>query len=68
MASRDLDVDYSSVFLNVLPLPTVYRSSTMNINNVIPMKSPAMPPGSYTKTRQFTQVNPFIQDFWTPLT
>ncbi len=32
------DVDYSSQFLNALPPPAVYRSSTMNLNNLIPIE------------------------------
>jgi hypothetical protein len=59
----DLDIDFSSQFLNVLPLPTVYRSTAMNINNVIPIEVTGDGARQRTLNAQLTQVNPYIQDY-----
>ena len=59
----DLDIDYSSQFLNVLPLPTVYRSSAENINNIVPIEVTADALRARTLNAQLQQVNPNILDY-----
>ena len=59
----DLDIDYSSQFLNVLPLPTVYRSTAMNINNIIPIETTADAQRARTLNAQLQQDDPYIQDY-----
>lgn len=59
----DMDVDYSSQFLNVLPLPAVYRSTTMNINSIIPIEATADALRARTQNAQLQQDNPYILDY-----
>jgi len=59
----DLDIDYSSQFLNVLPVPAVYRSAAMNFNNVVPIEVTADANRQRTLNAQLTQVNPSILDY-----
>ena len=59
----DLDIDYSSQFLNVLPIPAVYRSAAMNINNVIPIEVTADSLRARTLNAQSQQLDPYIEDY-----
>jgi hypothetical protein len=61
----DLDIDYSSQFinLNVLPVPAVYRSAQMNIDNVIPIEATGDTTRQRTTNAQLTQVDPTILDY-----
>ena len=59
----DFDVDYSSVFFNVLPVPQVYRSAAMNINNLIPIEVTTDALRQKYQTAQLVQVDPTIQDY-----
>ena len=59
----DFDVDYSSVFFNVLPVPQVYRSAAMNINNLIPIEVTTDALRQKYQTAQLTQLDPNIQDY-----
>ncbi len=60
----DLDVDYSSQFLNVLPIPIVYRPETVTyLNNIIPIEVTADALRARTANAQSQQANPYIQDF-----
>lgn len=59
----DLDIDYSSQFLNVLPVPAVYRSSAMNLNNVVPIEVTADAQRQKYQNAQLMQGDPHIQDY-----
>jgi hypothetical protein len=59
----DFDVDYSSQFLNILPVPTVYRSAAMNINNAVPIEVTGDSLRQKYQNARLTQVNPYIQDY-----
>jgi hypothetical protein len=59
----DLDIDYSSIFLNVLPVPTVYRSAAQNLNNIIPIEVTADSMRQKYQNAQLLQVDPGIQDY-----
>jgi len=59
----DSDIDYSSQFLNVLPLPTVYRSSAMNINNIIPIETTGDAMRPKYQAAQLAELNPYVQDY-----
>ena len=59
----DLDVDYSSLFLNVFPAPAVYRSAAANLNNLIPIEVTGDALRARTLNAQLQQVNPYIQDY-----
>ena len=60
----DLDIDYSSQFLNVLPIPTVYRPETVTyLNNIIPIEVTADAQRGRTANAQLQQANPYIQDY-----
>ena len=59
----DLDVDYSSAFLDVLPVPVVYRSSAVNIDNIVPIEVTGDAQRARTVNAQLQQVNPYIADY-----
>lgn len=61
----DLDIDYSSQFLNlnVLPIPVVYRSAQLNYNNVVPIEVTGDTLRQRTLAAQLAQVDPYIQDY-----
>jgi hypothetical protein len=61
----DLDIDYSSEFidLNVLPVPAVYRPATENLNNVVPLEVTADAQRARTANAQLQQSDPYIQDY-----
>lgn len=59
----DLDIDYSSQFLNVLPIPTVYRGEAQNINNIIPIEVTTDSLRARTLNAQAQQLDPYIQDY-----
>ncbi|HTR42215.1 MAG TPA: LamG-like jellyroll fold domain-containing protein [Pseudomonadales bacterium] len=61
----DLDIDYSSQFinLNVLPVPAVYRTSAQNLNNIVPIQVTADAQRARTANAQVQQANPYIQDY-----
>ncbi len=59
----DLDVDYSSVFLNVLPIPAVYRTGQANLNNIIPIEVTSDATRLRTLTNQLDQGDAYIQDY-----
>jgi hypothetical protein len=60
-----LDIDYSSLFLNVLPAPAVYRSTVINNPNAsaIPIEVTADSFRQKYQNAQLTQINPYIQDY-----
>jgi hypothetical protein len=59
----DPDIDYSSQFVNVLPIPTVYRSANANGNNEIPIEVTADSLRARTLNAQLQQVDPYIADY-----
>ena len=59
----DLDVDYSTLFTTVSPVPAVYRTSALNVNNVIPIEVTAENLRPAYLNAQLAQVNPNVLDY-----